>query len=69
MILIYAEKPDVAKKIAATLDSITLSGGKKVAFEELSIYDKAIKSQQYKDGYLEIQYLGEQTFVTCSGTA
>ena len=64
MIVIYAEKPDVGKKIAAVFDGITLHDGKKVSFEELDHYEKAIKSQQYKDGYLEIKYAGEQTFVT-----
>lgn len=64
MIVIYAEKPDVGKKIAAALDCISLSGGKKVTFEQLKEYEKAIKAQQFKDGYLEIQFHGERTFVT-----
>lgn len=64
MIVIYAEKPDVGKKIAAALDCITLSSGKKVSFEELKNYEKDIKSQQFKDGYLKIRFEEEETFVT-----
>ena len=64
MIVIYAEKPDVGKKIAAALDCITLESGKRVSFDELKNHEKNIKAQQFKDGYLEIKYAGEQTFVT-----
>lgn len=64
MIVIYAEKPDVGRKIAAALDAINLSNGKKVSFEELSQFEKDIKAQQLKDGFLKIAFLGEETFVT-----
>jgi DNA topoisomerase-3 len=64
MITIYAEKPDVGKKIAAALDKITLAGGQTVSFEKISAYDKAIKAQQFKDGYLLINYNGQKTYVT-----
>lgn len=64
MIVIFAEKPDVGRKIAAALDVITLNDGKKVSYEELSRNENAIKSQQSKDGYLKINFKGETTYVT-----
>ena len=54
MITIYAEKPDVGNKIAAALDCITLHDGTKVDFDHLKAKEKAVKSQQFKDGYLQI---------------
>ena len=33
MITIYAEKPDVGRKIAAALDCVTLSRKRKIAFD------------------------------------
>lgn len=64
MITIFAEKPDVGNKIAAALDKITLSSGKIIKFADLKANEKAVKSQQFKDGYLKIDYLGEECFVT-----
>lgn len=64
MITIIAEKPDVGNKIAAALDCITLSSGKKVSFEELKSYEKAVKSQQAKDGFLKIRFDGQECYVT-----
>lgn len=64
MIVIYAEKPDVGNKIAAALDKITLSSGKIIKFKDLKANEKAVKAQQARDGFLKIQYLGEECFVT-----
>lgn len=64
MITIYAEKPDVGNKIAAALDKITLSSGKEITFKDLKANEKAVKSQQYKDGYLKIKFKGEDCYVT-----
>ena len=64
MITIYAEKPDVGKKIAAALDVITLHNGTKVSYEELAKYKGQIASQQHKDGFLKISYMGEDCYVT-----
>jgi DNA topoisomerase-3 len=64
MITIYAEKPDVGNKIAAALDQITLSSGKIIKFKDLKANEKAVKAQQFKDGYLKINYLGEECYVT-----
>ena len=64
MITIYAEKPDVGNKIAAALDCITLHDGTKVDFDHLKAKEKAVKSQQFKDGYLQINWMGEQCYVT-----
>ncbi len=64
MIVIYAEKPDVGNKIAAALDKITLSSGKTVTFSNLKTEEKAVKSQQFKDGFLKIKYLGDDCYVT-----
>lgn len=64
MIVIVAEKPDVGSKIAAALDKITLSSGKTVSFASLKANEKAIKSQQNKDGYLRISFMGQECYVT-----
>lgn len=64
MITIFAEKPDVGNKIAAALDQITLSSGKIIKFKDLKANEKAVKSQQFKDGYLKINYMGEECYVT-----
>lgn len=63
-ITILAEKPDVGKKIAAALDCITLNSGKTVDFASIGKYEKEIKAQQTKDGYLKIHYNGQPCFVT-----
>lgn len=64
MITIYAEKPDVGNKIAAVLDCITLKNGKKITFKDLKANEKVVKAQQAKDGFLKINYLGEECYVT-----
>lgn len=64
MVTILAEKPDVGNKIAAALDKIYLSSGKTVEFSALKANEKAVKSQQNRDGYLKIQYKGHDCFVT-----
>ena len=64
MIVIYAEKPDVGNKIAAALDRIILPGGKPVTFSALKANEKAVKSLQAKQGYLDITYLGRPCKVT-----
>lgn len=64
MITIFAEKPDVGNKIAAALDKITLASGKTVTFATLKANEKAVKSQQFKDGFLKINYLGDECYVT-----
>ena len=46
MLVIYAEKADVGKKIAAAIDGITLGTGKKVSFSELDTYKTQIGKQQ-----------------------
>ena len=64
MITILAEKPDVGNKIAAALDKITLASGKEVTFAALKANERAVKSQQAKDGFLRIRYLDQDCFVT-----
>lgn len=64
MITILAEKPDVGNKIAAALGVITLATGKKIDFRSLKASEKAVKAQQSKDGYLKIQYMGQDCYVT-----
>lgn len=64
MITIYAEKPDVGKKIAAALDRITLSNGRVIDFDSLKNNDGTIKAQQHRDGYLKISFKGEEAYVT-----
>ena len=60
MIVIYAEKADMGKKIAAAIDGITLTSGKKVSFSELDGYKGAISKQQKADGFLKISYFGKK---------
>lgn len=65
MIVIYAEKSDVGKKIAAAIDKITLSTGVAVSFDELDKYKSQVEAQQRKDGFLKVSYFtGEDCFVT-----
>lgn len=64
MVTILAEKPDVGNKIAAALDKIYLHNGNTVEFASLKANEKAVKSQQNKDGYLKIQYKGHDCYVT-----
>lgn len=64
MITIYAEKPDVGKKIAAALGGFQLDDGTNINFQNMKSYDKAIKSQCHKHGFLNIQFQGEDAVVT-----
>ena len=48
MITIFAEKPDVARKIAAAIGPIVLSDGTKVHYDALAKYDKRIKAEFMK---------------------
>ncbi len=64
MVTILAEKPDVGNKIAAALDKIYLSNGQTVEFSGLKSNEKAIKSQQNRDGYLKINYKGHECYIT-----
>ena len=64
MIAIVCEKPDVGNKVAAALDKITLESGKTVCFDDLKADEKAVKSQQAKDGYLKIRWQNQETYVT-----
>ncbi len=64
MVTILAEKPDVGNKIAAALDKIYLHNGNTVEFSSLKANEKAVKSQQNKDGYLKIQYKGHDCYIT-----
>lgn len=64
MITIYAEKPDVGNKIAAALDEITLNDGTKVTYKNLKKFEKKVKAQQFKDGFLKISFMGEECYVT-----
>ena len=64
MITIVAEKPDVGNKIAAALDHITMNDGKSVEFAALKANEKAVKSQQNRDGYLKINWQGQECYVT-----
>jgi DNA topoisomerase-3 len=64
MVTILAEKPDVGNKIAAALDKVYLSNGETVEFSKLKANEKAVKSQQNRDGYLKINYKGHECYVT-----
>lgn len=64
MIVIYAEKPDVARKIAAAIGPIVLKNGITVAYDRLATYEKNIKGDFSKQGYIPIRWKGQDTFVT-----
>jgi len=64
MVTILAEKPDVGNKIAAALDRIYLNNGDTVEFANLKANEKAVKSQQNRDGYLKINYKGHECYIT-----
>lgn len=64
MTVIYAEKPDVARKIAAAIGPIVLSDGTKVTYDKLSAYEKRVNAENYKNGYIEIKWKGQTAYVT-----
>ncbi|NLT12890.1 MAG: DNA topoisomerase III [Clostridiales bacterium] len=64
MVVIYAEKADVANKIAAALGGFTLPGGTKITFANLKSNEKVVKSFQNKQGYLETSFKGKPCKVT-----
>ena len=64
MITIFAEKPDVARKIAAAIGPIVLSDGTKVYYDALAKYDKRIKAEFMKQGYIPIKWEGKDACVT-----
>ena len=64
MLVIYAEKEDMGKKIAAALDGITISSGKKVFLNDLHKYEKDVSVLSKRDGYFKINFKGEETYVT-----
>lgn len=64
MVVIYAEKEDMGKKIAAALDCIHLDNGTNVQFKDLSKYNKAVSSQAKNNGYFKISFNGEEVYVT-----
>lgn len=64
MLVIYAEKPDVANKIAAALCGFQLPDGTNITFKNLSANKKAVEAFQKKQGYLDITFKGEPCKVT-----
>ncbi len=64
MITIYAEKPDVARKIAAALGPIVLKDGTKVPYSDLSKYEKRIIGEFTKQGFIPIKWKSEDCNVT-----
>lgn len=64
MVVIYAEKEDMGKKIAAALDAITLDDGTKVTLDDLPKYSKSVSRQAKRDSCFKISFKGEETYVT-----
>ena len=59
MIVIFAEKDSVGKKIAAALGGIHLKdSGKIVSFGELPKYKKLVDEQGNKDGCFKVKFKG-----------
>lgn len=63
MITIYAEKPDVARKIAAVLCGIRLNDGTIVRLPDIKKHEQALKSLAV-NGYYSINWQGQETRVT-----
>lgn len=64
MKVIYAEKPDVARKIAAAIGPIVFPDGSKCTYDKLATYEKKIKAVYMKQGYIPITWKGEEAIVT-----
>lgn len=64
MITIYAEKPDVGRKIAAALGPIVLKDGTVVSYKDLETYKKRVNAEFSKQGYIPIKWNGKETMVT-----
>lgn len=64
MLVIYAEKADVANKIAAALCGFRLPDGTNINFKNLAANKKAVEAFQKKQGYLDITFKGEPCKVT-----
>lgn len=64
MVVIYAEKADMGKKIAAALDAIHLDNGTTVSFEQLTAKADKVAEQGRKDGFFKIDFKGEEAYVT-----
>lgn len=52
-VLIIAEKPDMGTKYAAALGGVMLSNGQELTSSSMQKYEKTIKSDRFKQGYLE----------------
>ena len=64
MLVIYAEKGDVANKIAAALGGFKLPSGTEITFKNLKAQEKAVKKFQRDQGYLDIFFHGVPCKVT-----
>lgn len=64
MITIVAEKYDVAGKIAAALDHITLKTGKTITYKDLKTCEDIVHKQLKADGYLKIRFDSQDCYVT-----
>lgn len=64
MLVIYAEKADVANKIAAALCGFRLPDGTYINFKNLAAHKKDVEKFQRKQGYLDITFKGEPCKVT-----
>lgn len=64
MIVIYAEKMDVANKIAAALCGFLLPDGTKITFKNLSSNKEKVEKFQRSQGYLEITFQSKPCKVT-----
>lgn len=64
MIVIYAEKADMANKIAAALGGFDLPGGTHITFKNRTANKKTIERFQNAQGYLDTTWHGEKCKVT-----
>lgn len=64
MVTIFAEKPDMARKIACAIGTVKLPSGETITFDNMNKYEKALKAIQQSNGGIPIVFHGEDCIVT-----
>jgi len=64
MIVILAEKEDMAAKIAGAFECVRLKDGTEYQFKDIEKHSKAIKEAMRKMSHLEVLYKGQKMFIT-----
>lgn len=64
MVVVYAEKPGMARLFAAALGGIEMNDHQIISFSELSKNEKAVERLQRSQGYLKTTFQGKPYFIT-----